>query len=336
MSKKQITYRDAGVDIEKAESSLAAIKQLIQKTHTPEVLTGIGLFGGFYRLPGGLKHPVLVASTDGVGTKLKVAILANKHDTIGEDLVNHCINDIATSGARPLFFLDYFAMGELEPAVYHQVVAGIARGCQKAGIALIGGETAEMPDFYAPGDYDISGTIVGLVEEDHIITGKRIQPGDVLIGLASNGLHTNGYTLARKVLLAQYRLDQQIPELGTTLVEELLKVHINYLPEIQAVTENFTVHGIAHITGGGIEKNTARLLPPGLRLAIQWDAWPRPPIFQLIQKLGNVPEADMRQTFNLGIGLVFVVPPNAADEILQFLQQNSNWPAYRIGTVEST
>ncbi len=335
MSKKQITYRDAGVDIKKAESSLAAIKQLIQKTHTPEVLSGIGLFGGFYRLPGGLKHPVLVASTDGVGTKLKVAILANKHDTIGEDLVNHCINDIATSGARPLFFLDYFAMGELEPAVYHQVVAGIARGCQKAGIPLIGGETAEMPDFYAPGDYDISGTIVGLVEEDHIITGKRIQPGDVLIGLASNGLHTNGYTLARKVLLSQYQLDQQIPELGTSLVEELLKVHINYLPEIQTVTEKFTVHGIAHITGGGIEKNTARLLPPGLRLAIQWDAWPRPPIFQLIQKLGNVPETDMRQTFNLGIGLVFVVPPNAADEILQFLQQNSTWPAYRIGAVES-
>ena len=336
MNKKQITYRDAGVDIEKAESSLAAIKQLIQKTHTPEVLSGIGLFGGYYRLPGGLKHPVLVASTDGVGTKLKVAILANKHDTIGEDLVNHCINDIATSGARPLFFLDYFAMGELEPAVYHQVLAGITRGCQKAGIALIGGETAEMPDFYAPGDYDISGTIVGLVEEDRIITGKRIQPGDVLIGLASNGLHTNGYTLARKVLLSQYPLDQQIPELGTTLVEELLKVHINYLPEIQAVTEKFTVHGIAHITGGGIEKNTARLLPPGLRLAIQWDAWPRPPIFHLIQKLGNVPEADMRQTFNLGIGLVFVVAPNAADEIRQFLQQNSTWPAYRIGTVEST
>jgi len=178
-------------------------------------------------------------------------------------------------------------------------------------------------------------TIVGLVEEDRIITGKGIQPGDVLIGLASNGLHTNGYTLARKVLLSQYQLEQRIPELGTTLVEELLKVHINYFPEIQAVTEKFTVHGIAHITGGGIEKNTARLLPKGLRLAIQWDAWPRPPIFQLIQQLGNVPEADMRQTFNLGIGLVFVVPPNVAHEILQFLQQNSNWPAYSIGTVES-
>ncbi len=335
MNKKPVTYRDAGVDIRKAEASLSAVKQFIRKTHTPEVLADIGLFGGFYRLSGQFKQPVLVASTDGVGTKLKVAILANKHDTIGQDLVNHCINDIATSGARPLFFLDYFAMGRLEPSVFEQVVQGIAHACKSAGVPLIGGETAEMPDFYAPGDYDISGTIVGIVEEGHIIYGRKIQPGDVLIGLGSNGLHTNGYTLARKVLLSHYKIEETIPELGIPLVEELLKLHLNYYPVITEVVSHVEVHGISHVTGGGIEKNTVRLLPKELRLTIDWQAWPRPPIFQLIQKLGNVPESDMRQTFNLGIGLVFIVPETQVETILTLLSRITSWPAYIIGRVES-
>ncbi len=333
MTKKSMTYKDAGVDIHKAETSLEAVKAAIRRTHTPEVLSDIGLFGGFYRVPAGYHKPVLVASTDGVGTKIKVAILANQHQTIGADLVNHCINDIATSGARPLFFLDYFAMGELKPGVFQAVVKGIADACQEAGVALIGGETAEMPDFYAPGEYDISGTIVWIVEQDQIITGKAIQAGDVLLGIGSNGLHTNGYTLARRVLLAHYQLDEIVPELNHSLAEELLRIHANYLTEIQTAIATGGIHGIAHITGGGIIGNTRRLLPEGLDLRIQWDAWERPAIFQIIQKLGNVPEEDMRRTFNLGIGLVLIVAPNAVSELKKQLQAQSPWPVYEIGEV---
>ncbi len=309
--KKPTTYKDAGVDIEKAEAALNRLKTRITATYTPEVLSGVGLFGGFYDISGhNLAAPVLVSSTDGVGTKLKVAMLADRHDTVGQDLVNHCINDIAVCGATPLFFLDYFASGHLEPTVYEAVVSGLAAGCRRAGIPLIGGETAEMPDFYAPGDYDMCGTIVGIVDKSRIIDGKKIRPGDLLVGVSGNGLHTNGYTLARKVLLDAFAIDEKIPALGgLSLAEELLKIHPNYYPLIATVTAKMPVHGMAHITGGGIVKNTKRLLREGLRLEVNWNAWEVPPIFRLIQETGNVPDADMRQTFNLGIGLVFVIAP---------------------------
>ncbi|RMH80528.1 MAG: phosphoribosylformylglycinamidine cyclo-ligase [Calditrichaeota bacterium] len=330
---KPITYKDAGVDIEKAESALSRLKQRIARTHTPEVLTGIGLFGGFYDLSGlGLSEPVLVASTDGVGTKLKVAMMAGRHDTVGQDLVHHCINDIAVCGAQPLFFLDYFATGILEPSVYEAVISGIAHACENAGIPLIGGETAEMPDFYAPGEYDLCGTIVGAVEKSRIIDGSNIAPGDVLVGVAGNGLHTNGYTLARKVLFSHYSLDAKVEELGCSLADELLKIHPNYYPVIRRVVETVEVHGIAHITGGGIEKNTRRLLREGLNLRIDWGSWPVPPIFGLIQRLGRVPEEDMRQTFNLGIGLVVVVAPEQMALVMETIEQAGH-SAHPIGNV---
>ncbi len=318
----KITYKDSGVDIEKAERSLNRLKGKITATYTPEVLSGVGQFGGFYDISQhGLKAPVLVSSADGVGTKLKVAILANRHDTVGQDLVNHCINDIAVCGAKPLYFLDYFASGKLEPQVYETVISGLAKGCRNAGIPLIGGETAEMPDFYAPGDYDMCGTIVGIVEKSEIISGQKIRTGDMLIGVSGNGLHTNGFSLARKVLLEKFAINEPIAALdGASLADELLKIHPNYFPLISAVTEKIAVHGISHITGGGIVKNTNRLLPKGLSLEIDWQSWDVPPIFRLIQKSGNVPEIDMREAFNLGIGLVFVIAPTQYQKLLAILK----------------
>jgi len=333
--KKQATYKDSGVDIEKAERSLNRLKGKIGATYSPEVLSGVGQFGGFYDISQhGLKKPVLVSSTDGVGTKLKVAILANRHDTVGQDLVNHCINDIAVCGAKPLYFLDYFASGKLEAQVYESVVSGLAEGCRNAGIPLIGGETAEMPDFYAPGDYDMCGTIVGIVEKSKIITGQNICAGDLLVGVSGNGLHTNGFSLARKVLLEKFAIDEPIAALGDhSLADELLKIHPNYYPLISAVTEKIAVHGISHITGGGIVKNTNRLLPDGLSLKIDWQSWETPPIFRLIQETGNVPDADMRQTFNLGIGLVFVIAQAQYQKLLAILK-NFDYKLDVIGIVE--
>ena len=314
---KRMTYRQAGVDIEKAEQALERLKHRIVRTYTPEVISGVGLFGGFYRFPvDTYQSPVLVSSTDGVGTKIKVAILAGKHDTIGQDLVNHCINDIAVCGARPLFFLDYFASGQLEAGIYEEVVGGIAQACEYANVPLIGGETAEMPDFYQPGEYDISGTIIGVVEEKNLIDGSTVQTGDLLIGAAANGLHTNGYTLARNVLLKHFSIDTYITELGCTLAEELLKIHPNYLPLIQQVISQYSIKGMAHITGGGLVKNTRRLLRKGMDVKIHWDDMPYFPIFELIQKLGNVPDTDMRQTFNMGIGLVFITSLEEGERLL--------------------
>ena len=331
---EKFTYRRAGVDIEKAEGALHQLTARIQRTYTPEVLSGVGLFSGFYRFPSQqFRAPVLVSSTDGVGTKIKIAILAEKHDTIGQDLVNHCINDIAVSGAQPLFFLDYFACAHLDPPVYQEVVGGIARACELAGMPLIGGETAEMPDFYQPGEYDISGTIVGVVEETRIIDGTRIQPGDCLIGVASSGLHTNGFTLARKVLLSHFHLDAYVPELKCTLAEELLKIHVNYYPFIRRVVSKYDVRGLAHVTGGGMVKNTRRLLSAALDLEIEWENLPRLPIFELIQRLGKVPEEDMRQTFNLGIGLIIVVNPDDAQRLLTDTELESMHRVYRIGRI---
>lgn len=317
--KKPTTYKSAGVDIEKAEHSLKQLKARIEETHTPRVIKGVGLFGGFFDLNNlDIEHPVLVASTDGVGTKLKIAMMTGRHDTIGQDLVHHCINDIAVSGAHPLFFLDYFASGRLESGVFEEVVSGITIACKNANIPLLGGETAEMPDFYQPGDYDLCGTIVGVVEKEKIIDGSQIEKGDILIGVHSNGLHTNGFTLARKVLFSKYSPDEFIPSLNTTLAEELLKIHRNYYPLIQQVLTQFTVRGIAHITGGGLVKNIPRLFRKGLSMRIDWKSWEIPPIFQLIQNTGNVPMEDMQTTFNMGIGLVFIIPKNEVDSLFSF------------------
>jgi phosphoribosylformylglycinamidine cyclo-ligase len=313
---KRITYKDSGVDIDKSEQALQSIKSDIKTTFNSNVVTDIGLFGGMYELDkSAYDKPVLVSSTDGVGTKLKVAFLTNKHDTVGEDLVNHCLNDIAVGGAKPMFFLDYFSMGKLEPDVFTRVMSGFIRGCKNGKCALIGGETAEMPDLYQAGEYDLSGTIVGIVEKEKILDGRNIQKGNVLVGVNSSGLHTNGYSLARTVLFDQYSIDSKVDELDGTIGEELLKVHICYLNLIQDIISRMKVQGISHITGGGIEGNTKRLLQDDQKLDIDWQSWKRPAIFDLIQKTGNVPEEDMRRTFNLGIGLVFIVEESNVSEL---------------------
>lgn len=319
----EITYKAAGVDIDAGDQSVKRIARLARMTFNENVLKEIGLFGAFYRLScSNMKSPVLVSSVDGVGTKLKIAFMTGVHHTIGEDLVNHCVNDIMTSGAEPLFFLDYLAMSKLTPDLVEQIVAGMARGCRQANCALIGGETAEMPDFYQAGEYDISGTIIGVVDAEEIIDGSRIQTGDILLGLPSTGLHTNGYSLARKIFFEHhhFKVDDYVEELGCTLGEELLKVHASYrLAVIQLKDRNF-VHGISHITGGGIEGNTRRVLSPGQQLAIDWQSWDPPAIFHLIRKLGHVVEPEMRRVFNLGIGMIFIIAAEAVDEARQLLQ----------------
>ncbi|ROL57380.1 phosphoribosylformylglycinamidine cyclo-ligase [Bacteroidetes/Chlorobi group bacterium Naka2016] len=315
------TYKQSGVDIEAGEKTVERIKSLVKSTYNERVLSEIGLFGGFYdaKFPE-FEHPVLISSTDGVGTKLKIAFMMNKHDTIGQCLVNHCVNDILTAGAKPLFFLDYFAMGKLDVDVAYEVIKGLVIACKENYCALIGGETAEMPSFYAEGEYDISGTIVGVVEKSKIINGSKIASSDVLIGLASNGLHTNGYSLARKVLLAKYKIDQYVEELGTTLGEELLKIHKSYYHSIYSLVQEGLINGISHITGGGILGNTKRIIPNGLTLKVDWNSWEVPPIFHLIQKLGDVPEEEMRTVFNLGIGLILVVSKSNVDKVLNFIE----------------
>lgn len=311
------TYKSAGVDIEAGEQTVQKIKGYAKSTFNKQVLTDIGLFGAFYELDlQNYKSPVLVSSVDGVGTKLKIAFEANKHDTIGQDLVNHCVNDIAVCGAKPLFFLDYFATGKLDPEIAAEVIKGFSIACLENDCALIGGETAEMPGFYQSGEYDMSGTIVGIVDKEKIIDGSKIQKGDILLGFPSNGLHTNGYSLARKVLLSKYKLNQYVDELKCSLQDELLKVHKSYLPVISKLQENITVKGFSHITGGGIVGNTMRIIPPGLELSIHWGNWDQPPIFKLIQATGNISSEEMRKVFNLGIGLIAVI--NKKDEALAF------------------
>jgi phosphoribosylformylglycinamidine cyclo-ligase len=299
--RKQIGYKDAGVDIDEADRAVTLIRKHARGTFSRRVLTDIGSFGGGYLLAG-WKRPVLVSSADGVGTKLKIAFLTGRHNTIGEDLVNHCVNDIAVQGAVPLFFLDYFAVGKLDANVAGQVVEGVARGCRNNGCALIGGETAEMPGLYQAGEYDLAGFIVGAVERNQMLTGRTIQPGDVLLGLASNGLHTNGYSLARKLLfdVAQLPLD-------SSLADELLKVHRSYLKPLRALIDRGVLKGAAHITGGGITDNTPRILPRGLAARVDVSSWTVPPFFEKLREIGNVPLADYRRTFNLGIGMIVVV-----------------------------
>lgn len=317
-SKKKFTYKDAGVDIEAGEQMVESIKSVVQQTHSDAVLSNIGGFGGFFRPDlSGYEDPVFVSSVDGVGTKLIVAFKAGRYDTVGQDLVNHCVNDIAVCGADPLFFLDYFSTGKLEQEVGYQVVKGFAKACKENGVALIGGETAEMPDIYSEGEFDLAGTIVGMVDRDKVIDGRKIQKGDRLLGFKSTGIHTNGYSLARKVLFSAYEVDDHVDELGATVGDAMLAVHKSYLPIIRTLRELEGVNGFSHITGGGIMGNTKRIVPDGLSISVDWEAWERPAIFTHIQELGNVPEEDMRATFNLGVGLIAVVSPDAVEGIKQ-------------------
>jgi phosphoribosylformylglycinamidine cyclo-ligase len=330
---KSIDYTQAGVNIDEAGRAVGSIRRLARRTFTPGVLTDIGSFGGGYLLSGYCK-PVLVSSADGVGTKLKVAFMTGRHSTVGEDLVNHCVNDIAVQGAIPLFFLDYFAVGRLDAAVAAQVVAGAARGCKANGCVLIGGETAEMPGLYAPGEYDLAGFIVGAVERPRLLTGARVRAGDVLMGLPSTGLHTNGYSLARKLLfeVAGYGPDTHVPEIGGTVADVLLAVHRSYLKPIRALHDAGLLKAAAHITGGGITDNTPRALPKGLGARIDVGSWPVPPLFEHLKAIGNVPEDDWRRTFNVGIGMILIVAPRdleAAAKILKRLRE----PWHRIGEV---
>ncbi|WP_129580496.1 MULTISPECIES: phosphoribosylformylglycinamidine cyclo-ligase [Sorangium] len=316
-----VTYREAGVDIDAGDALVERIKRLAKPTRTPEVLADVGGFAGLCALPGGLSEPVLVSGTDGVGTKLKVAFATGVHDTVGIDLVAMCVNDVLTVGARPLFFLDYFATGKLDVDVGEAVVRGIAEGCKQAGCALIGGETAELPGMYADGEYDLAGFAVGVVERSRILDGKRIAPGDTVIGVASSGLHSNGYSLARRVLEKEMglRMSDRVDELGATVGEALLTPTRIYARAITALLAacGDAVRGLSHITGGGLPGNLPRVLPDGLGARLDLGSYQRPAIFQLLQRGGPVDEAEMRRTFNLGVGLVAVVDKAAADKAIE-------------------
>jgi len=312
------TYKDAGVDVKAGEEMVDRIKPLVRKTFTDGVMTDIGAFGAFFKVDWrAYEDPVLVSSVDGVGTKLKVAFMMNRHDTVGQDLVNHCVNDIAVCGATPLFFLDYFSTGKLDQETGFQVVKGFAKACQENACALIGGETAEMPDIYDDGEYDLAGTIVGVVDRKDIIDGSRIEEGDVLLAFPSTGLHTNGYSLARHVLFEHFGVDDRPDALGGTSVgESLLAIHTSYLDTITLLRSVCDVRGLVHVTGGGIPGNAKRVMPEGLAIDVDYEAWERPAIFKLIQELGNVPEDDMRSALNLGVGLIAVIPSADVDSAL--------------------
>src|SRR5215213_2425075 len=302
--KEEISYRDAGVDIDAANEAKERIKRLARSTFTPNVLTEIGSFGGMFRAGfNEMSEPVLVSSADGVGTKLRVAFMTGIHNTVGYDLVGHCVNDILVQGARPLFFLDYIAAGRLVPDTIAAVIEGLARGCKETGCVLIGGETAEMPGFYAEGEYDVAGFIVGVVDRPRIIDGPGIAPGDLLIGLPSVGLHTNGYSLARKLLfeVAGYEPGTYVEELGRTVSDELLKPHRSYLRAIEGLLDSHVIKGLAHITGGGLLENIPRILPGGTAAEIDAGSWPVLPVFDLLARLGNVAEREMYRTFNMGV-----------------------------------
>jgi phosphoribosylformylglycinamidine cyclo-ligase len=331
-----LTYKDAGVDIDSKMRAIQRLKLIARTTHRSGVLGEVGSFGGLFELQaaGTWRNPVLVSSTDGVGTKLKVALRAGNHRTIGMDLVNHCVNDILVQGAVPLFFLDYIAMGRLQPEVLIDVASGLARACRDAGCALIGGETAEMPDLYDPGDYDLAGFIVGVVDKDQVIDGSRIAAGDLLLGLPSSGLHTNGYSLARKILFERkgFKPGTTIPELGRTVEEELLAVHRSYLTVLRGLIPTGALYGLAHITGGGFTDNIPRILPRGVSARIDLGRWPVPPLFQYLQREGRVADEEMLRTFNMGIGMVLVVPLHRETEVLEHLRSVRE-PCHRIGEI---
>ena len=332
----RMDYKQAGVDIEAGNEFVRRIRPLVRSTFRPEVLTDIGGFGGLFRFDSArYREPVLVSGTDGVGTKLKIATLMERHDTIGIDLVAMCVNDVAVCGAEPLFFLDYLAVAKLAVGQAEAILGGIADGCRQAGCALIGGETAEMPGFYPEGEYDLAGFAVGVVEREQIIDGSRVQPGDVLIGLASTGLHSNGYSLARRVLLdnSQSALKEQVPGGEETVGEVLLKPTRIYVKTILRLIQSGQVRAIAHITGGGLTENIPRVLPEGCAVVITRGTWAEPPIFELIQSRGGIQPEEMARVFNLGIGLVVIVPPQQAQETLDRAEQSGD-RAFRIGVVE--
>jgi len=331
-------YKAAGVDIDAGNDTVRRIRSLARGTFTPGVLSDIGSFGGLFRLDSDrYREPVLVSSADGVGTKLKVAFLTGRHDTVGADLVNHCVNDILVQGAEPLFFLDYLATGRLSPAVAEQVVAGVARACRENGCALIGGETAEMPGFYADGEYDIAGFIVGAVEKSRIIDGRSIVPGDALIGVPSAGLHTNGFSLARRVLfdMAGWRADTFVEELRTTVGDALLAPHRSYLSTMRPLLQAQCVKGLAHITGGGITENLPRVLPEGCAAEVDLRAWDLPPLFRLLQQRGQIPRDEMFRAFNMGIGLVIVCAASDAERVVDTLTRAGESGVVRLGHVRA-
>ncbi len=330
-----VTYKEAGVDIDKADAFIKSIRPLVKSTYRTGVLGEIGGFGGFFHLDVQKYHdPVLVSSTDGVGTKVKIAILMDRHETIGIDLVAMCVNDIVVHGAAPLFFLDYLAMGELAPGTATRIIEGISHGCRQAHCSLIGGETAEMPGLYQPGDYDLAGFVVGVVERDQILDGSEIAVGHRLIGLASSGLHSNGYSLVRKVLLELrgFGVQDEIPELGGPLGEELLKPTRIYAETILNLLRDFRVRGISHITGGGLTDNLPRILPHACQAVIHRGSWPVPPIFSLLREQGNIPESEMLRTFNNGIGLVLAVDEELVGDVMMRLQALHE-QAYVIGEI---
>ena len=326
------TYKDSGVDINAGEETVEKIKPLVKSTHNDKVLSNIGLFGGFYEADfGDIKKPVLVSSVDGVGTKLKVAFMTGIHNTVGQDLVNHCVDDILCCGAKPLYFMDYFATGKLETDVAVKVIEGFVKACKENNTALIGGETAEMPSIYSDGEYDMSGTIIGVVDKDKIVDGSKIKADDVLIGLKSSGLHTNGYSLARNVLFSKYKHDDKPESLGgKTIGEALLEIHVSYFNEVHPLADQKLLNGISHITGGGIIGNTKRILPNDLELNIDWDSWERPPLFKLIQETGNVEESEMRNAFNLGVGMILVVSKENVDHVMEATKK---WDSFVMGSI---
>jgi len=310
------TYKDAGVDIDVANEGLSRIKKHVNKTFNKYTLSDIGSFGGCFNLPTEkYENPVLVSSVDGVGTKLLIASLANKHDTIGQCLVNHCVNDILVIGAKPLFFLDYFAAGKLNNDILENVIKGFSVACQENSCVLIGGETAEMPGFYDDNKYDVSGTIVGIAERKNMLPNRKTEAGNILVGLHSNGLHTNGYSLARKVLLSKYNIGELIPRLGCSIDEELLKVHRSYLPVLDAVLNEPWLRSLSHITGGGIIENTHRVLDDNQDIEIDWDSWEWPTIYKMMQEDGNIATKDMIQPFNLGIGMILIIDKNHLSDL---------------------
>ena len=336
-SPRPMDYRQAGVDIDAADSAKSRIKGLARATFNPGVLSEIGAFGSLFRPDlSRYKDPILVASTDGVGTKIHVAILAGVHDTVGYDLVAHCVDDILVQGATPLFFLDYIALGQMDPAKVEKIVSGFARACSEFGCPLIGGETAEMPGTYAPQDYDLAGFIVGVVDRDKVLTGERVREGDILLGLPSSGLHTNGYSLARKVLfdVLGLKVDTHVAELGQTIGQALLQPHRGYLAALEPLLERGNIRAMAHITGGGFPGNVPRVLPKGLAARIRTRAWEVPRLFRLIQDGGNVPPEEMYRTFNMGVGMVVVVAPEDLHDVEHSLERRGE-TAYVIGAVEA-
>ena len=330
-----ITYADAGVDINRSNRTKQRIKYLAHKTFNRNVLSDIGGFGGLFSIDKKkFADPVLVSSVDGVGTKLKIAFEMNLHHTVGADLVNHCVNDIAVQGATPMFFMDYFATGKLQPEVAEKVIAGIAEACKHNGCALIGGETAEMPGFYEDGEYDLAGFIVGVVDREKIVTGKTVEAGDVLVGLASTGLHTNGYSLARKLFFetASYTPESYVNEIKGKVGTELMKTHRSYWPIVRRMVDADAVAAMAHITGGGITENLPRVLPKGTGAIVETNSWPVPPIFEHLRRIGNVPQDEMLRTFNMGIGMILVVPAKKFKKVQTILDRCGE-KGYTIGRV---